>query len=408
MGKAPAKQPDIKVADRLELPSLMEPMLLAQQSPRRAEFTDLALTLAQTSAAFRASLPPAILGSLATLVRSMNCYYSNLIEDHNTHPVEIERALRGEYSKDVRKRDLQIEARAHIAVQEWIDNGGIAPLQATDPATILKLHRRFCEQLPADLLWVEDPESGERAPVVPGALRTRDVQVGMHIAISPGAVPRFLERFHEVYGALGKTEAILGCAAAHHRLLWIHPFLDGNGRVARLMSHTTLLHALNTGALWSIARGLARNVQQYKSLLADCDHPRRSDLDGRGSLSERSLIEFTRFFLETCIDQVRFMESLCEPTQLRARILTWAAEEIRLNRLPANADTLLDAMLYRGEIPRADVPALLGVGERHARRTVSALHTLRAVTSDSPRAPVRLAFPAILAARWFPGLFPAA
>ena len=89
--------------------------------------------------------------------------------------------------------------------------------------------------------------------VVPGELRRRDVKVGAHIAISPGAVPRFLKRFEEVYGRLGKTESILGTAAAHHRLAWIHPFVDGNGRVARLMSHAMLLETLDTGAVWSVA-----------------------------------------------------------------------------------------------------------------------------------------------------------
>jgi hypothetical protein len=53
--------------------------------------------------------------------------------------------------------------------------------------------------LPEDLLWVEDSESKERVQVVPGGLRGNDVKVGAHIAISPGAVPRFLKRFEEVY-----------------------------------------------------------------------------------------------------------------------------------------------------------------------------------------------------------------
>ena len=47
----------------------------------------------------------------------MNCYYSNLIEGHDTHPIDIERALKNDYSQDAHKRDLQLEAKAHIAVQ---------------------------------------------------------------------------------------------------------------------------------------------------------------------------------------------------------------------------------------------------------------------------------------------------
>ncbi len=123
-------------------------------------------------------------------------------------------------------------------------------------------------------------------------------------------MPRFLARFESAYSNLGKTETILALAAMHHRFLWIHPFLDGNGRVARLMSHATTLDVLEMGGVWSIARGLARNVNEYKAHLANCDLSRRNDLDGRGHLSEEALVDFTKFFLETCIDQVSFMEKL--------------------------------------------------------------------------------------------------
>jgi len=397
---------DIKTAeDRGELVSLMEPLLIGDGSRHRSGLTDLALELAQKSAGFRRSLPESLLASLADLVRSMNCYYSNLIEGHDTHPVDIERALKNEYSNDAHKRDLQLEAKAHIAVQKWIDAGGLRGRAATTDG-IREIHRRFCESLPEDLLWVEDPETKERLRVVPGELRSKDVKVGAHIAVSPGAVPRFLTRFEEVYDHLSKTDSIVGAAAAHHRLVWIHPFVDGNGRVSRLMSHATMLETLDTGAVWSVARGLARNVDAYKGYLAACDSPRRNDLDGRGNLSEEALAGFTDFFLRTCIDQVEFMESLMQPDRLRARILLWADEEIRLDTLPPKSGSILEAVLYRGELPRADAADVVGAGERHARRIVSALVERGVLASESPRGPLRLVIPARLASRWMPGLFP--
>jgi len=399
-------KPDIKAEYRGELPSQMEPMLLGESYRHRGRITDLAFDLAQKSARFKGSLPGTLLQSLADLVRSMNCYYSNFIEGHTTHPIDIERALRNHYSDDPRKRDLQLEAKAHITVQKWIDEGGLGPLQPTSSEGLMEIHRRFGELLPQDLLWVEEPKTHERLRVLPGELRTRDVQVGRHIAISPGALPRFLERFALVYGRLGKTEAILATAAAHHRLLWMHPFLDGNGRVARLMSHAQLLHLLDTGSVWSVARGLACQVQTYKSLLANCDQPRRNDLDGRGSLSEEALGEFTEFFMQVCLDQVSFMESLMEPNRLRTRILLWAETEIRMGELPSKSGTILEALLYRGELPRGDADAIVGTGERQARRVVSALIQKGVVQSESSRAPLRLVFPATLASHWLPGLFP--
>lgn len=396
---------DIKAADRAESVSLMEPLLIAESSRHRTNLTDLALELAQKSAGLRRSLPESLLISLAALVRSMNCYYSNLIEGHDTHPVDIERALKNDFSQDRKERDLQVEAKAHIAVQQWIDQGGIKG-EAFTANSICEIHRRFCKELPTDLLSIEDPATGEKIEITPGELRQRDVEVGTHVPISPGAVPRFLKRFEEIFQKLGKTETIISSAAAHHRFLWIHPFLDGNGRVARLMSHAILLKTLDTGAVWSIARGLARNLDTYKGHLVACDLPRRNDLDGRGHLSEESLADFTQYFLSTCIDQVSFMESLMQPDHLRTRILLWAEEQIRLDKLPPKAGAILEAVLYRGELPRADAANIVGTAERQARRIVSALIDHGVLTSESTRAPLRLAFPAKLASRWMPGLFP--
>ena len=391
--------------DRGESIDLMEPLLVSDTSKHRVALTDLAVDLAARSARFRGSLPDGVLTALADLVRAMNCYYSNLIEGHDTHPVDIERALRNEYSANPEKRALQMEAKAHITVQQWIDEGGLKG-RATTAAGIREIHRRFEELLPEELLWVEEPDTGERVAVIPGQLRERDVKVGRHVPVSPGAVPRFLDRLESVHRKLGKTDAILAAATAHHRLLWIHPFLDGNGRVARLMSYAMLLETLDTGGVWSIARGLARNEGAYKNLLMACDAERRNDLDGRGNLSEEALADFGRFFLTTCIDQVEFMESLVRPDRLRDRILIWVQEEVRADALSSKSGAVLEAVLYRGALPRGEVAQILGTGDRQARRVTSALLAREVLVSESARAPLRLAFPAKLAARWMPGLFP--
>ncbi len=393
------------IEDRGEDIGRMEPVAIGESSRHRGRLADLAVELAAAAAGFRRALPPAAADALADLVRAMNCYYSNLIEGHDTHPVDIQRALDGDYSADPEKRDLQVEARAHIAVQAWIDGGGLDGRAAT-VAGVRELHRRFCEGLPERLLRLAHSGTGGPVRLVPGALRWRDVRVGRHVPVSPGAVPRFLARFEQAHARLGRTDAILAAATAHHRLLWIHPFLDGNGRVARLMSHAMLREALDGGGLWSAARGLARRDAEYKRRLAECDLPRRNDLDGRGHLSEEALAAFAAFFLETCIDQTRFMESLLQPDRLRGRALAWAAEEAREGRLPPRAGAVLEAIFYRGQLPRGEVAGVLGVGERQARRVAEALSKSGALASDGPRAPLRLDFPAKLAGRWLPGLFP--
>lgn len=385
--------------------SLFEPLVLPQGLSDRARLMDLVLDLVAKNARFKNGLPVAIQKSLATAVRAMNCYYSNLIEGHNTHPIAIEQALQKNYDADIKKRNLQLEAKAHIEVQEWIDNGGIQD-NIFSLKTICDIHKRFCEKLPEELLWVEEPDTGKKIKIISGELRECDVKVGNHIAIYSKNIIYFLNRYEKVYSSLGKSEVLLALAAAHHRFLWIHPFLDGNGRVARFISYATLLHALDTGGLWSVSRGLARNAKIYKQHLANCDLKKRNDLDGRGNLSQEALIEFTQFFLETCIDQINFMENIMQPDKLRTRILIWAQEEIALKHIPQQSMQILERVLLRGELARNEIPQMLNLTERQSRRVVADLMAANVLISDSHKSPIRLAFSARYANRWMPGLFP--
>lgn len=404
--KVPAKKaaPDA-LRDDDEDVSRMEPMRISDECSARPELTDRILELTRKSASFRSSLPNGLAEPLADFVRSMNCYYSNVIEGHYTHPVDIERALNNDISQNPKKRDLQLEAKAHIDVQRWIDEGHLKDKEMTVEG-LRQMHYRFTNNLPADLRWVENPDTKERIAVLPGEMRKRDARVGKHIAISPGALPRFMQRFEERYTGLGQFETILSVAAAHHRILYIHPFADGNGRVTRLMSYATLRRTLDTGGLWSVARGLARNEQNYKKHLAECDEIRRGDRDGRGHLSENTLVDFTRFFLDICIDQVTFMEQLMQPNALRNRVLQWAEEETKFGRIPARGSRVLDAILFRGSLPRSEVAAVIDQSERNAQNITKALGKHGIITADGARADWRISFPATLAPRLMPGMFP--
>jgi Fic family protein len=221
-------------------------------------------------------------------------------------------------------------------------------------------------------------------------------------------LPAFLDRFEEAYSpvSLSKGMTIVAAAAAHHRILWIHPFLDGNGRVARLMSHAMLLRSGVGSSLWSIARGLARNVQRYKEALMAADEPRHNDYDGRGALSEQRLKEFCLFFLDTSIDQVEFMESLVQPSELLRRMKLYVDDEVAAGRLPRGSLALLREAFLAGELERGRAAELTGYRERRGRQTLSDLLQKGLLVSQGPRAPVRLGFPVEAAERLFPRLYP--
>tara|TARA_R110000868_G_scaffold138329_1_gene352335 strand:- start:50680 stop:51858 length:1179 start_codon:yes stop_codon:yes gene_type:complete len=386
--------------------TMMEPML---PLPISAKLQDLGIELTAKGSSLASMLHPVVQASIGNLVRSMNCYYSNLIEDHNTHPRDIDQALKNNLSNEPEKRNLQLEAASHIYVQSLIDKA-TEPQNPTSADYILWLHNEFCKKLPEELLWVENPTTGERLRITPGALRENEVAVGRHEPPLAENLHHFLKRFEDAYDIqnLGRMEKIITAAASHHRLLWIHPFYDGNGRVARLMVHAILKEIGIGSSLWSVARGLARNVDGYKAALMAADQPRHGDLDGRGSLSQKELENFCEFFLKVCIDQIDFMHNLLNPTELINRIEIYTEEEIRAKRLPTGSFPLLREALMAGSFERGQASTLTGYKDRQARTILKSLIDAGLLISDTPKGSVRLGFPIDVLNRWFPSLYPTA
>lgn len=391
----------------------MEPML---PSKLDKELEDLAFKLISRSNILTNQLHKITLETIGDLVRSMNCYYSNLIEGHNTHPVDIERALNGDYSQNIEKRNLQLEAFAHIEVQRLIDNNLLEAAHlgtVAKPASIVSadyislIHRHFYERLPKELQWVEDPKTKKKLKVNPGKFRQRDVQVGAHIACPADKLPMFISRFEEAYdlNKLSKLQQLIAVGAAHHRLLWIHPFLDGNGRVARLFSHAFLRNLGIGNSLWSVSRGLARRATDYKRLLMEADALRKGDLDGRGNLSERALVDFCKFFLEISIDQIDFMAKLLNLNSLLERVSDHINLEVQKGQLPKGSYALLKEALITGSFERGQAAELTGYKERQARTILSTLLSKGLLYSEHSRAKVKIAFPVSILDKWFPGLY---
>jgi len=274
---------------------------------------------------------------------------------------------------------------------------------------ILWLHRAFYEDATEPMLTIK---AGDRTlRMTPGEMRSRadeDVAVGRHIPPSSERVAAFMDYFADKYRLerLGSGSRIIAIPAAHHRLNFIHPFLDGNGRVSRLMSHAMALKAgIGAHGLWSISRGLARGLESrsdYKRMMDHADMPRQGDLDGRGNLSRRALLEFTAWFLKVSLDQVAFMSSLFELETLISRLKLY----VDRRGLKAEALPLLEQTLQRGELPRGDAERVTGLKERSARDLLAALVSDGILGSDTPKGAVSLRFPLHAVEILFPSLFP--
>jgi Fic family protein len=387
----------------------IEPATLERPSERVA---DVIAELSAASASLGKALHPRTAASLADLVRIMNAYYSNLIEGHNTRPQDIARALAGELDQDEGRRNLQLEAAAHVRVQAEVDRLAAAG-RLPEPASrefVRWLHMEFYRDAPAAVLRVRRHRKDYE--MLPGEWRSRaddDVVVGRHQPPSSERVAEFMEYFEGRYRFEGKGMArIMAIAEAHHRFNYSHPFPDGNGRVSRLMSHA-MAHVAGIGAhgLWSVSRGLARGLEnrsEYKTMMDYADSPREDDLDGRGNLSQRALEDFVLWFLRVCLDQVVFMSGLFELDKLAQRAGTMARDD---QRFRPGSEKLLADVAIRGELDRGEVPRIMGVSERTARRALSDLISAGLLASDTPKGPVSLRFPPDESEAVFPRLFPA-
>ena len=380
---------------------------------------DLALEVLQKSATLGSRQHSTTLNTLRELLRIINSYYSNLIEGHNTHPYDIVRAMQKEYDSEPAKRNLQVESVAHIIVQKDMERRlrEEPEISLTSRSFLCYLHREFYRQLPAEFQVVNDPEKNSKSIAVPGELHGESVKVGYHQPPGHSSLIAFLDRFDEFYepkkhhGAL----KLVAAAAAHHRLMWIHPFLDGNGRVARLFTEAYFQRIPVHGfGFWSVSRGFARRNADYKSTLSQADATRRNDLDGRGNLSNEGLISFCRFFLEVCLDQVDYMGGLLRLEELLERIRRYV--ELRSSGmvpglagekyLRVEAARMLQEVLVKGEATRGAVIAASGLKERTGRNLLGQLIAEGLFISDTPKGEVRLGFPIHAAGWFFPDLYP--
>lgn len=396
---------DFESVDRIEPARLEEPT---------AAIADVIAELSAVAATLGKALHPRTAANLADLVRIMNTYYSNLIEGHDTQPRDIERALAGELDLDEGRRNLQIEAAAHVRVQAEVDRRFAAgALPAPAAAAFLKwLHREFYRDAPEAMLVIKAGDRQLRMQA--GQWRSQpahDVAVGRHLPPSNHRVADFMDHFETRFrlDRMGRAAQIMAMASAHHRFNYIHPFPDGNGRVSRLMSHAMASVAgIGAHGLWSVSRGLARGLESrgdYKRMMDHADTPRQGDRDGRGNLSEAALKEFVLWFLRVCLDQVTFMSELFDLNSLSRRLRTYVE---RHPALKPEAARLLDEALLRGEFGRGEIDRITGLPERTARRLLADVLDLGLLGSETPKGKVSLRFPAHALEELFPRLYPQA
>ena len=378
--------------------SSMEPMM-----PRvTPELISLSGAIRERIGGLKEKLHPITAKAVSAVVAGMNSYYSNLIEGHHTYPKDIERALQNDFSSNLQERDKQLLGLAHVKTENAILSYATEENIFTT-GTLLKIHETFYANLP-ESMRLSKSQSGKEYQIIPGKFRNFEVAVGAHQPPASKSLEKFIARFCEAYKNIPIGEILIVAAASHHRLAWIHPFGDGFGRVVRLFTSSLLkAYGLNGGGIWSISRGLARNRSQYYAKLAIADQDRQGDLDGRGTLSERSLIEFCEFFLSTMLDQMDFMLGILKLDSVISRYARLMHEVF-----PKKSELclrIIKELWTFGETPRGKICEITGMSERASRAILSELESKGFVKSDSLKTPVHINISADISEQIFPNLF---
>ena len=407
-------QVNAQIISQYDSPHQFEPLMPSQALLE--PLLEAASDLTRKAAALQSASGKTAQSELRKLLRSMNSYYTNRLEGEHTRPSDIERALHQDFSADADQARKQRLAVAHIRAEEFCEAELDRRLSTQgDDATrwlysfdaLAWLHRELLGGLPADDLKLADGSA-----LVPGELRRRSVAVGRHEAPYWASLPRFLERWQQAYTQTRRGEAsVLALAAAHHRLAWMHPFLDGNGRVARLHTHLLLQGWGLTTGLWSPLRGFARTEAKYKALLQAADEHRRGDLDGRGNLTQAGLVAWIAYTLEVCTDQVDFMAQQLHVGGMRDRIRAALAYEAAVVKSGVREEALIPLhylFATQSELGRADFKAMTGLGDRVATSTLSALLNRGFLATDSSYGRLRFAIPRHALRFYFPALWPEA
>jgi Fic family protein len=376
---------------------------------------DKAIALSQVSAKLAGQLSPTTLTTLEQHMRVINSYYSNLIEGNPTKPHDIRAAQRGDYSSDAATRDLQQESLAHMQVQDWLQQQNPCIDTLFSPEFLLAIHEQFYQRIPKNLWALKDETGTITDIVVPGQWRTRLVEVGTHIPPASDDIPVLMASFCDTYhpNRFQGDRKLIAIMAAHHRFLWLHPFLDGNGRIGRLMTDAALRAiGLDSCGVWCLSQGLAKTSARYKQLLASADASRQGNYDGRGALTEKGLIYFCDYMLDTAMDQVTYIGGLLQLTALRKRITAYvqARNDSRISDYPEPlkpvATTILYTAFIQGEIERSEALELCAMPDRTARRLLSQLKADGLLSETSSKSPLRWEIPEHAEAWYFPELVP--
>lgn len=234
------------------------------------ESASLLMRIAAALGAVRgARVLPAVADELRASARVGTVHYSNLIEGNELPVIAAERAARGALAPDTRaKIELVNYVNALDLIDERVDSG---TLELT-PGFLKELHGVTTKVLGRE----DDPhfKPHHEGQWRNGIALVVDRITGkvMHEGPPAGEVePRMQSMFEWMHNKLasgGDEQPFIVAGVMHYGITDVHPFADGNGRVARLFQAAVLIHTgVVPGRMFSFERYYAEDRPAYYEAL---------------------------------------------------------------------------------------------------------------------------------------------
>ena len=389
----------------------IEPLLPDYTNPSLRAKAEQIIAL---SGKFENALHPIAFGRILELIIPMNIYYTNLIENVDTNPIDIHNAiLSKEQLSDSSYRDRISDSEILIDLEKSLLKSIVLESEKKAYLSfdfIQKLHEQFFENVPSEKRFVLSTQD-EPIKIEPGKFREMGAKVHKHVAPVPEDIPSLMLHFQNMYGTTrfhSKIERLMNIAAQHHRLLYIHPFMDGNGRTTRLQTDVALFSEGLSNGLWMPSRGFARGLETYREKLSEADLTKTNASDGKGVLSQRKLDEFCDFFFDVCIDQMEFMSDKLKVGTLQDNYENMLNYFVSKKAFPSEAILPLKHAFEFGQIKKIDFQRLYGKSDKPAKelgKKLVSLGFLRENRKDVKK-PYEIGLPIHAALFLFPEMYP--
>ncbi|HSZ12593.1 MAG TPA: Fic family protein [Solirubrobacteraceae bacterium] len=305
-----------------------------------------------------AAILPAQEAEMRKIAQAESVHYSNKLEGNDLPLIEAQRAVGGELTPDDRAK---IELVNYVRALRLIEDLHAKDALVYEPAVLLSIHGTLTHGLGGTKPGFEPRHEGAWRDGVVVVMDKISGEV-FHEGEPADDVPAYMEWLCEWLNtnrSRRETYPVPVLAGvAHWAVTWIHPFADGNGRMARLLTGMVLLReGLLERRVFSFERHYAGNKDAYLLALRTV---RKHDKD---------LGPWLEYFLDGLAKEYeRVAERVQTLTRVSAHVRT--GTELNLRQEQALTDLVV---AQRTRFTRAEYQQIAGVGLSTAKEDVADL-----------------------------------